>query len=166
MTSASNDGMDWIERAESLVEYQSEAVEFVRRVGTQLPNDLADAEAVCQLWTYADDLDETLCGLYDQMNDRLLNGEGRIEVTRGADVTEGFGPEPELVYQCTWALEWGSDSNISIVLSIEPRSGALALAVAAARTEWAPLRAPLDETEAKRALGLAYYRATTRGIAP
>ncbi|HAL49647.1 MAG: hypothetical protein FI707_09565 [SAR202 cluster bacterium] len=166
MTSANNDGMDWIERAESLVEYHDEALEFVRRVGTQLPNDPLDAEAVCQLWTQADDLDETLCGLYDQMNERLLNGEGRIEVTRGADVAEGFGPEPALVYQCTWALEWCSDSNISIVLSIEPRSGALALAVAAARSEWAPLRVPLDEAQAKRELGLAYYRAATRGIAP
>ena len=94
------------------------------------------------------------------MNGRLLNGEGRIEVTRGADVTEGFGSEPELVYQCTWTLEWSAQSSISFVLSIEPRSGAVALAAAAIRSEWTQLRLPLDETQAKRALGLAYYRAT------
>ncbi|MDP6072551.1 MAG: hypothetical protein QGG34_13505 [SAR202 cluster bacterium] len=160
MTTEGDEGMDWIERAERLVEYHVEAAEFVRRVGSQLPNKPGDAESVCLLWTQADDLDETLCGLFDQMNGRLLNGEGRIEVTRGADVTEGFGSEPELVYQCTWTLEWSAQSSISFVLSIGPRSGAVALAAAAIRSEWTQLRLPLDETQAKRALGLAYYRAT------
>ena len=152
----------WIERADSLVRYREEAISFITRASADLPADAEDAEAVCLLWEEADGLDRKVSEHFCAMNQSLLHGRGQIGVTRGADMSQRPGVQGLLVYQCTWAVKWDDDREISVVLAIEPRSKRFSAWVAAAGAEAIPLSVPIDNTVLEDALAVAYYRAATR----
>jgi len=151
----------WIERAASLVQYRDEADSFITRASANLPTDPEDAEAVCLLWTEADGLDRKVSAYFTAMNDALLDGRGRLDVTRGADVSRGSEERDSLVYQCTWAFQWDEVRDISLVLAIEPRSKHFNARVAAAGAEAVALSVPIDDARLEDALAIAYYRAAT-----
>ncbi len=161
MTAEGDGTPRWVDRAANLVRHGDEALEFIARASANLPADAQDVEAVCLLWDEADRLDRTVSDHFAAMNDGLLDGRGQFDVTRGADMTERFGPEGMLVYQCTWTLEWDSHRRIAVVLAIEPRSRSFDAWVVAAEGEAITLSVPVADSRLEDALAIAYFRAAT-----
>lgn len=151
----------WVERAMNLIRYHDEALEFISRASANLPTAAKDTEAVCLLWDEADGLDRTVSGHLATINDRLLDGRGQFDVTRGADMTYRFGAEEMLVYQCTWTLMWDGHRRIVVVLAIEPRSKSLDAWVGAVEGEGITLSVPITNLQLEDALVITYFRMTT-----
>ena len=151
----------WVERAANLVRYRDEALEFIARAGANLPAETRDMEAVCLLWDEADGLDRTVSDHFTAIIDGLLDGRGQLDVTRGANMTQRFGAEGMLVYQCAWTLAWDDHRRIAVVLAIEPRSGSFDAWVGAAEAEATTLPVPITDSRLEDALAIAYFRAAT-----
>jgi hypothetical protein len=116
-------GNSWVDHAKKMVTQRVEALEFIARVKEQVPQaQRRHAAAVNNLWLVSDELESQMEDLLRKMNERILNGAGQQDITRGA----GLGPLGEgnnsFFYNCAWLLEWDSDLGIAIDLAIEPDS--------------------------------------------
>ena len=156
----------WLERAKKLVEYNSEALDFLRRVGGQLPVARADAAAISRLWVQADNMDETICRLLEEMNAGLLDGAGELDTTRGASMRQSDIYEEAVYYDCTWSLLWGNGRGILVNLAVESLFHDFDMRVQSLLASSSqPVRYPFTEDEFKEYLVNAYFaEATQEGV--
>ena len=155
--------ISWIERAKKLVEYHEEAQDFVRRVGKQLPTGPSDALAVSELWVEADRLDDMICSLLDEMNTGLVDGNAKLDTTRGASVRPASFEEEAVFYECSWALQWGDSRGVLVNLAVEPGARSYEVNVHAIKSEETrSIRYPVTEPDLKEGLINAYVIETTR----
>ena len=108
----------WLEKAKKMVSYRQEALDFIDRAGEQLPVNPTDAPALSRLWVEADQLDEMICSLLDEMNAYLIEGKGDLDTTRGASVRPYASDQESLVYECAWSLFWDDVKAVSVNLAI------------------------------------------------
>ncbi|MCH8063016.1 MAG: hypothetical protein IH861_10985 [Chloroflexi bacterium] len=156
----------WTDKAKKLVAYHSEAQDFIRRAGDELPVSPDDALTLGRLWEEADGLDELVCTLLDQLNNDLLKGEAEFDTTRGASVRRSRLDQQEtLFYDCTWSLTWGGCSVV-VNLSVEGKTSLYEAQVAAgSANEVHPVSHPISESALKAALVSAYVAEATRSPA-
>ena len=162
MTEATHD--DWIAQVERLLELTQGASGFVQRAGEQFPDALPyHAVAVARLWQQADALDEQVCSLLDEINRRLLQGQGELSLTRGASVRTLVVGEALLFYDCLWTLLWEEERRgIAVKLSVEPQMESYHARVESLTTDKAEdIRYPLQEEQLKEALAKAYVAEMT-----
>ena len=154
--------LSWTEKAKKLVAYHREAQDFIRRAGDDLPVSLDDAAALGRLWAEADELDELVCTLLDQLNNELLKGEAEFDTTRGAAVRRSrLDDQESLFYDCAWSLTWGGCSVV-VNLSVEAKTSLYEAQVAAGSAKEAhPVSHPISETALKAALVSAYVAEAT-----
>ena len=160
----STEDISWIERARKLLDYRREANEFVQRVGSQLPIDPNDSEAVSLLWVEADFLDELICSLLNEMDSGLLqNSADELDITRGATMRPSPLENEEIVYyECTWSLTWGDGLGILVVLAIDSRSKIIQAQVRGLKSKQIEtLRFPISETILKEGLTPCYVSEAT-----
>ena len=146
----------WLDQARKLAEYRREALGFIGRAGKQFPVAPEHAKAVSRLWIAADEVDDLVCGLLEEMNRGLLGGKGELDTTRGAAVRP-HGVEETLFYDCTWSLLWNESLGVFVNLAIEPQSEIFvvrALALRAEEEERLPF--PTDGAALKSALARVY----------
>ena len=156
------DELSWIERAQRLVDYHQEALEFIGRAGQEIPASPTHALSVGRLWLEADGIDDMVCTLLDEMNTGLLGGEGELDTTRGVAVRPSRLGEEGVFYSCSWSLLWGGGKAVSLDLSIEPQSGIFEAQVRALRGKQSTdVRFPLSDLDLKEALISAYVTETT-----
>lgn len=114
---------EWLDRARQLVGYHQEALDFIDRVKGQLPVDDSYALYLSRLWVEADDLDQTVCSLLEDLNHHLIGGGGEMDTTRGAAVRPSLLPEEALFFECAWSLAWGDGKAVSLELAIDATTG-------------------------------------------
>lgn len=159
-----NTPQDWIAQTEEFLKLTKEAREFVERAAQTFPRAMAEHDmAVARLWGYAYDFDQQIFGLLEEMNQRLLNGQGALDLTRGASVRPlmpGVVEEELLFYECTWSMTWdGTNHQITVKLAMEPQLESFHLQVGGFNT-FRPrdIRFPMDEEQLKETLMKAYVR--------
>lgn len=152
----------WLERARRLVAYHQEALDFVRRVGQQLPVGATDAGMVARLWLEAEELDNLVCALLDEMNTGLLEGKGELDATRGASLRPSASGEESVFYDCVWSLLWGDGRGISVNLAVNSRSGDYEASVRSVEARKVQrIGFPIAEAELKDTLIDAYVAEVT-----
>jgi arylformamidase len=152
----------WVEQARRLVAYHQEALDFVSRVGQQLPVSAADAALVGRLWLEADGLDNLVCALLDEMNTGLLEGKGALDATRGASLGPSASSEEAVFYDCVWALLWGDGRGVSVNLAVNSGSRDYEVSVRSIQAkEVQRIGFPVAEAELKGALIDAYVAEVT-----
>ena len=152
----------WIERARKLVEYHQEALYFISRAIKELPISPDDALAVSRLWLEADQMDELICSLLDDMNSGLIGGKGELDVMRGVSLRPSEFEQDVVFYDCSWSLMWDGKRGVSVNLAIEPRSKAYVVSVLALQAkETLRVRFPFDESDLQEALTSIYVAEAT-----
>lgn len=153
---------DWITKIEDLLELTNEAQEFVQRASETFPRAVAThVVAVARLWQQANSLDEQIYALLNEMNLRLLKGQGQIAMTRGASTRPlmvGVVDEDLLFYECTWTLSWdGEIHGVMMQLSLEPQMESYHVQVKSfTPTRPQDIRYPIEGDHLKEALAKAY----------
>ena len=151
------DEHSWTERAQRLVDYHREALEFIGRAGHQLSANPGDAHLVGRLWLEADGIDDMVCTLLEEMSTGLLGGDGELDTTRGVAMRPSRLGEEGVFYSCSWSLLWGNGKGVSLDLSIEPRSGIFEAQVRALQgVQSTDVRVPISDPDLKEALISAY----------
>ena len=154
----------WIDRARKQVEYHAEALDFVRRVGEQLPTTVDDAAQVSRLWVEADILDQMLCSLLDEMNSGLVDGGAEFDSTRGAAIHDTELGEQELRFECSWSLSWSDLKGIAVTLAINPRVGVFTARVSSVEShQLRDIAYPVIEDALKEVLISVYVAEETKG---
>lgn len=113
----------WLDRAKKLVGYHHEALDFINRVGDQLPVNESHASQLRLLWVEADELDQMVCSLLEDVNTHLIEGSGEMDTTRGADVRPSLLADDALFFECAWSLTWADGKAISLNLAIDASTG-------------------------------------------
>ena len=157
-----SDELSWIERAQRLVDYHREALEFIGRAGQEIRASPAHAVSIGRLWLEADGIDDMVCTLLDEMNTGLLGGDGELDTTRGVAMRPSRLGEEGVFYSCSWSLLWDGGKGVSLDLSIEPRSGTFEAQVRSLKgIQSTDVRFPLSDLDLKEALVSAYVAETT-----
>ena len=152
----------WIERAKSQVAYHKQAVAFLERVGRHFPVGPSDTGLVSRLWVEADQLDDLVCGLLEEMNTGLLDRRGTIDTTRGASPCSATSVDDGVAYECSWSLLWGNGPGVSVCLATDTISAGYRVRVRALQdSEAEAVRFPVREAELKDALTAAYVAEAT-----
>jgi len=159
-----NTPRDWIARTEEFLQLTREAREFVERAAQSFPRATPDHDmAVARLWELANALDPQVYARLEEVNQRLLDGQGELDMTRGASVrplAQGMVDDELLFYECTWTLTWEeANHQIMVKLSVEPQLESFQLQVGGFST-FRPIdvRLPQDEQQLNDALMKAYVR--------
>ena len=148
----------WIDRTRRMIGYKSEAQDFVRRAGEQLPTLETDAGAVCYIWALADEQDDVICHTLTRYDLELFGTAGALDVTRGAEVRPGPGGGETIAYLCSWEIRRPDDRWVSVVLSIEQVSRAIAIEVRDSSGAVRPLGFPIqDSSRLHEALSGAFF---------
>ena len=148
-----SDSNSWLDEAKKLLEHRRAAAEFLERAAQQLPVSPGDAGVVAALWHEAERLDTMVCTLLGEMNVVLLGDNGELDTTRGASPVDA----DDVVYECSWTLDWGDSLGVLVKLSTESQRSAFNLVVRATRaTEESRVPYPLTEDSLKHALANAY----------
>ncbi len=152
----------WLERAKLLVGYHTEALDFINRVKSQLPVDESCTGHLSYLWVEADELDELICSLLEDVNEQLLSGAGEMDTTRGAAVRPSLLAEDTLFFECAWSLTWAEDKAITLGLAIDASTGIFeALTGGQASGITRSVRFPISESALKDALTEVYVAEAT-----
>ena len=154
----------WLDRAKRLVGYHQEALDFIDRVRGQLPVDDSYAVYLSRLWVEADELDQTVCSLLEDVNHHLIEGSGEMDTTRGAAVRPSLLAEETLFFECSWSLTWSNGKSISLGLAIDATTGVFeALASGQLSNTTQTVRFPVTESALKDAFTQVYVvEATTQ----
>lgn len=152
-----SDEMSWTDKARRMAEFHSEALEFIERAGQHLPVSHADAPAVSRLWLEAEELDDFICGLLEEMNAELLDGSASVDTTRGASPRIGAMDQHYAAYDCAWSLLWDEGRSVSMILSIDSQTMTCEARVTGTKSGRARgMGFPVSERELKDALTDAY----------
>ena len=158
----SSGGASWLEEAKKQVEYTKEALSFLNRARQQFETSPTHARAVAKLWLAADQVDELICTLLEEMNQGLLEGMGELDTTRGAAIRPVGMEEETLFYDCTWSLAWSEDKGIAVNLAVEPRSQILQVQVWARQAmDREAISFPIHDDALKEALVMIYVAEAT-----
>lgn len=117
------EALSWIERARRMVEHYPEARSFIRRASEHFPVDAEHTQILLRLWIEADILDGLILPLLNELNSKLLVGQGYLDTTRGVSMQRssvGAFDETnsdEVVYECMWSLSWAVGRGVSVILS-------------------------------------------------
>ena len=155
---------DWIGKMELLLGLMEEATEFLQRTQQRFPQAIpSHTFAIACLWDEANSLDQQICSHLDEMNQRLMRGEGELEVTRGASVRNLMVGEDLLFYDCMWSLFWEErQRGISVRLSVEPQLGSYHTRVEGLTTYiTSDIRHPVQEEQLREALTKTYISEMT-----
>ena len=153
---------DWITQTQELLELTKEARPFVERAMESFPKALpTDAVPVARLWQHANIVDGQIYPLLEAMNQHLLEGQGELDLTRGAStrpLMAGVVADELLFYECTWALTWNRGAlGLIVKLSIEPQMESFHAQVGSFTSPKSlDVRFPFQEDQLKEALMKAY----------
>ena len=152
----------WLDRARRLVAYHQEALDFIERVSDQLPVNESYAGLLSRLWVEADELDQMVCSLMEDLNSHLVQGEGVMETTRGAVVRPSLLAEEALFFECAWSLTWGDGKSILLRLAIDASTGIFeAQTSGQLSSSTHSVRFPISESALKDALADVYVTEAT-----
>ena len=115
----------WVDRVRRMVEYRTEAMDFLRRVSSMLPAAGTDVELVCRLWTAADEYDVAICEAMQRFDRAIFDVPGQIEITRGAEPVSASDNGEGVVYLCTWTLVRSEVHSTSVALLADQVTGRL-----------------------------------------
>ena len=149
----------WIDRTRRMIGYKSEAQDFVRRAGEQMPTLESDASAVCHIWALADEQDDGICHALTSYDLELFGTAGALDVTRGAEVRPDPGGGGEtLAYLCSWEIRRPDDRWVSVVLFVEQATRVLTIEVRDSSGAVRPLGFPIqDSSRLHEALSGAFF---------
>ncbi len=117
--------ISWTERARRMVAYHAEALDFINRASEHYPVSAADVEALMRLWVEADNLDDMILPLLDELNTELIGGGGELDTTRGVSMRPSAlsgltdSDAAIVVYECAWSLTWANTRGVSVNLAID-----------------------------------------------
>lgn len=135
----------WVDRTRRMVGYRDEALDFLRRAGSQVPVFESDVELVCRLWAIADEHDEIICRALTEFDAALFDPVGELDITRGVETRPISGDESSVIFLCTWSVMRPGGISVSCVLYGEQMTGAVGLEVRDDGGSSHPLPFPIAE---------------------
>lgn len=118
------DEQSWTERARRMIDYHSDARDFISRASEHFPARDEHVQLLLRLWVEADNLDAVILPLLDEMNAELMDNRGELDTTRGASARQSpmnvfnDSESEEVVYECIWSLNLASMLGVSVCFSV------------------------------------------------
>ena len=153
----------WVDHTRRMVSYRGEALDFLRRAGSQVPVFESDVGLVCRLWAVADEHDEIMCRALTEFDSALFETACELDITRGVETRPTPEQESHIIFLCTWSIVRPEQDSVSCVLYAEQFTGSISLEVRDSSGSSYPLPFPItDSSDLYKALSDSFFGLAAR----